>query len=433
VKDESKIKETLEPTVEKQSASQAVEWVPDFQDNYLGTPRGFVYIQNKWKVAEKSGELYCDEQGTKGTQVLQMSPQKDMFPEKCSSREEAKEKHVRSASSDSSGSDTVSHEHKSDTVLAASTCSSDIYSDVRKEHLSVKTIIRNLNSQTEKVADRGSESTNVEINKGGNEINYVKAETERVSNVDFECNANTELKVGSTETEHHEMSGNRILICINDDHSNFNTDTTYHKDHSDDTIVTLRKSQNGSISMCSKHEMFLTETESCQVAVNYESEGLSSSQLHNERGVKEVKEETKDRLYTTNNNTVCSDMFNIVADSSAQQETKTLFNTLCKQNMLISGVTNDVCGRKVDSAGRRFCEDTVPHLNRHSDELNLLLAQLAEITSAPLLPQGAASSLVDIPDGRKPKDETDETSQLGPAQPKSVWGDNLYVIVGRLR
>jgi hypothetical protein len=418
VKEDSKIKETLESMIEKQAAPQAVEWVQEFQDDCLGTPRGFVYVQNKWKAAEKSGEWYCDQQGTKARLLFQKSPQEDMFPEKCSSTEEVKEKHVRSTNSDSSGSDTVRHEHKSGTVLAVSTCSSDIYSDVHKEHPSAKTIIKSLNSQTEKGTDRDSDFSNIEDKKGGNEVNCVKDETEKVNNVELKCNANIELEVGSTETEHYDMSGDRILNYINGDHNHFNTNTTHHKDHSDDTIVTLRKSQSGSVSMCNKHEIFHKEIKNCQIAVNCENEGLSSSQLHNERDMKGVKEETKDKVYTTNNNTVCS---NISTDSSAQQETKTLFNIMYNQNMLTSGITNDVCGRAVDSAETGGCEDTVPRLNRHSDELNVLLAQLAEITSAPLLPQGAATSLVDIPKGRKPKAQTVEPSQLGPTQPKSVW------------
>ncbi|XP_021915035.1 uncharacterized protein LOC110827578 isoform X2 [Zootermopsis nevadensis] len=415
IKEDSKIKETLEPMNEKQSTAQATECVQEFQDEYLGTPRGFVYVQNKWKAAEKSGEQHVDQPGTKGKLLFQKSPQRDTFPEKCSSTE-VKENHVGSEDGDSSGSDIVSHEHECGTEVVASTYSSDIYSDVHKEHVSTKTVINSLNSQNDEVMDRVSDSNNVEDKKGGNAVNCVKDETDKVNNVKLKCNVNIEQKIGSIETKHHDVSGDIIINYSNDDHNKFNINTTHQKYHSDDTVVTLRKSQSGSISMCNKHEMFLKDTKNCEVAVNYESKELPSNELRNER---DRKNGTEDNVFIMNNNTVCSNIFSISTDSSAQQETKTLFNNVYNQNMLKSGITEDVCSRSVDSAETGGCEDAVPRLNRHSDELNLLLAQLAEITSAPLLPQCAATSLVDIPKGRKPKAQTDESSQLDATQPKS--------------
>lgn len=414
VKEESKIKETSEPTINKHSTPQAGEWVQEFQGDYLGTPCGFVYIQNKWKAVEKSCEWHHDQQESKGKLLFQASPQKDMFPKKCINAE-VKEKHVRGASSDNSGSGTVNDEHETGVVLVASTCSSDSYSDVHKEHLSAETIIKSLNSQTEKVTDSVSGSINTSYKEGDNEVNYVEDKTEKVNNVELLHSADTELKMRSMETKHHDTCGDIILNYSNANHNILNKNMMHHKDQSDDKIITPRKFQSGSVSMCNKHEVFLEGNKNCQVAVKCEDEGVSSSQHHNESNMKGVKEETKDKECTINNDTVC-----ISTDSSAQQETKTLFDTVYNQNNVTSRITNDILSRTLQRAEAGVCEDIIPHLNRHSDELNLLLAQLAEITSAPLLPQGSATSLVDIPKSRKPKDQIDEPSQLGPTQPKSV-------------
>jgi hypothetical protein len=421
---EDKIKKAHEPTTEKQSICQASEWDQEFQDAILGTPHGFVYIQKKWKAAEKSGELCHDQQGTKGKTLFPKSSQ-HRFPEKWSNVEEVQEKHMRSACDNSAESDTVSCEQRTVAVCVTDTFSSDIYSDVKKRHSSAKTIIKSFNLQTGKVTEKASDLSNTD-KKVDNELTCIKGKTGEVNDSELKCN-NSEVKVGSTKTEHHDTSGDRTHNYKNNNSKDCDINTTYHKDHPNDTIVTLRKSQSGLVSMCNKYEVLFNETENCGVVVNGENESFYSSQLHSETHTKGVKEETEDRAYAIKNNSVCSDCSNISTDYSAQGRIKTPFNTTCNQNILRSG-TKDLCNRVVDDVEAAGYEDILPRLNRHSDELNLLLAQLAEITSAPLLPQGAATSLVDIPDGKKPKPQTDDSSQLGPTPPESVSSMFLYLL-----
>nr|CAD7427448.1 unnamed protein product [Timema monikensis] len=68
---------------------------------------------------------------------------------------------------------------------------------------------------------------------------------------------------------------------------------------------------------------------------------------------------------------------------------------------------------KYEETGHVEQEQLIPVTKRYSDELNLLLAQLAEITSAPLLSPGVTISLVDFPENRKQRDsELSEFDQL---------------------
>nr|CAD7447758.1 unnamed protein product [Timema bartmani] len=104
---------------------------------------------------------------------------------------------------------------------------------------------------------------------------------------------------------------------------------------------------------------------------------------------------------------------------------------VCASCRLISIKGQDVCKQFVDSTessangakaircikyeetGHVEQAQLIPVTKRYSDELNLLLAQLAEITSAPLLSPGVTISLVDFPENRKQKDsELSEFDQL---------------------
>nr|CAD7258677.1 unnamed protein product [Timema shepardi] len=68
---------------------------------------------------------------------------------------------------------------------------------------------------------------------------------------------------------------------------------------------------------------------------------------------------------------------------------------------------------KYEETGHVEQEQLITVTKRYSDELNLLLAQLAEITSAPLLSPGVTISLVDFPENRKQRDsELSEFDQL---------------------
>jgi hypothetical protein len=410
-------KETIELTIEKQPVPQFGEWDQDFQDQLLGTSRGFVYIQNKWKAAEKSGEWCHDQQGKKEKLLVQKSLQKETFPENSSNTEEMKVIHVGSPSSDSVGCDTVSHEHKTGTAFVANTYSSDIYSDVHKDHISVKKIIQSFNPHTEKVADKPNYLYNIDGKKVDEELNNINDKTGKVqlNNVETKFSGNVKLDIGCTTAEHSDTSGDRILNYSNDSHNNFNINTTNFKDPSDGISVTLRKSQIDSTS--NEHEVPFCDTKNCQVVINGEKDSLSSSQLCSGRDTKEVEDGSKDKACNIKNNSNSIEFCNMSTGSSSQQEIKTLFNNVYNQN---SRMAKDLSHRVAENAGTAGHEGIMPHLNRHSDELNLLLAQLAEITSAPLLPHGAASSLVDIPEGKKPKPQADESSQLGPTQPELV-------------
>nr|CAD7599391.1 unnamed protein product [Timema genevievae] len=104
---------------------------------------------------------------------------------------------------------------------------------------------------------------------------------------------------------------------------------------------------------------------------------------------------------------------------------------VCASCRLISIKGQDVCKQFIDSTepsangakaircikyeetGHVEQEQLIPVTKRYSDELNLLLAQLAEITSAPLLSPGVTISLVDFPENRRQRDsELSEFDQL---------------------
>ncbi|KAJ4445612.1 hypothetical protein ANN_12294, partial [Periplaneta americana] len=348
--EEEAIKESTEPTCEKQSAPQAGEWDQELQDELLGTPRGFVYIQNKWKAAEKSCEQSrSHRRGSKGKSPIQKSPQS---PETCGMREGFKLKHTRSSSSESGGSNIVGQE----------TAVNDLYSDVNKDHPSAKTIIKCFNAQSERISRKESESNEETV---GTESGWAN----KSNNADV-------TQQGSTKPENGD-----ILV-------NHRRDSIHGRGQSDDTVVVLRKSQN--ISQFSKHQVMANETEQFGT-INNESRSESSSSHICCEG--RCSKEYGDKM---NNGSGC---YPSVPEKTA---------------------TKEFADKTVDTSDYEECEDLMPRLNRHSDELNLLLAQLAEITSAPLLPQGAATSLVDLPDGRKPKTQAEQSSSLSPAQPESV-------------
>jgi hypothetical protein len=415
-------KETVDTTTEKQSVSQCAEWDQDIQDELLGTPRGFFHIQNKWKAAEKSGDWCCCQQSNKEKPLFENSTQKGTFPENCRNTEEIRVTGVGSSNGDSVRSDTLSHEHETGTVFVTNTCRSDIYSVVHKDHLTAKNVTQGLNLHTEKDEDKPAYLYNIDDKKAYKELNCVndKSGEVEVNNVEMKCNGNAELNIGSTCTkiEHDGTSDDRILNYSNGSHNNLNIITTNYRDLSDDVTITLRKSEIDSAS--TKDEVFLSGTKNCQVVLSGGNDNQTSINFCSERDNKEVEEESKDKAYNIKNSSIGGEFGNMSTNSSSQQEIKTLFNNVYNKNILTSGMPKDLSYRVAENAGKMGHEEVIPHLNRHSDELNLLLAQLAEITSAPLLPQGAASSLVDIPDEKRPKPHADDSSQIVTIQPELV-------------
>jgi hypothetical protein len=412
-------KETIDMTIEKQP--QCGEWDQDIEDELLGTPRGFVYIQNKWKAAEKSGEWCHDQESNIEKPLSENSTQKETLSVNWRNAEEIKRMGMGSSSSDNVKSDAVSHEHKTGTVFVTDTCRSDIYSVVHKDHLTAKNVTQSFNLHTEHIEDKANYLHNIDV-KAYKELNCVNDKTGQVqvNNVEMKFNGNVELNIGSTCTkrEHDGTSDYRILNYSNGSHSNFNINTTNYKDLSDDVTVNPRKSETDSVS--NKHEVLLSNTKNCQIVVSGENDTHSSIHFCSERDNKEVEEESKNKACNIKNSSISSEFCNMSTNSSSQQEIKTLFNNVYNKNILTSIMPKDLSHRVAGNAGTMGNESVIPHLNRHSDELNLLLAQLAEITSAPLLPQGAASSLVDIPDGKKPKPQADDSSQLATIQPELV-------------
>jgi hypothetical protein len=415
-------KEIVDTITEEQSVSQCGEWDQDIQDELLGTPRGFFHIQNKWKAAEKSGEWCCCQQSNKEKPLFENSTQKETFPENCRNAEEIRVMGMVSSSGDSVRSDTVSHEHQTGTVFDTNTCRSDIYSVVHKDHLTAKKVTQNLNLHTEKVEDKHNYLYNIDDKKAYKELNCVNDKTGevQVNNVEMKFNGNAELNIGGstcTKREDDGTSDHRILNYSKGSHNNFNINTTNYKDLSDDVTVTLRKSEIDSAS--NKDEVLLSDTKNLQVVLSSGNDNQSSINFCSERDNKEVEEQSKDKAYNIKNTSIGSEFCNTSTNSS-QQEIKTLCNNVCNKNILTSRIPKDLSRRVAENAGMMGHEEVISHLNRHSDELNLLLAQLAEITSAPLLPQGAASSLVDIPDGRKPQPQADDPNQLVTVQPDLV-------------
>jgi hypothetical protein len=417
-KKEDKNIESPEPTFEKQSTPQLSECDQEFQDELLGTHHGFVYVQNKWKAAEKSNERFHDQQGNKGKSSFQRSPQKEILPGKCSNTEEVEVKHVRITSSDHTRSDILGHEHKADSVLVANTGSLDICSDVYREHLSAKIMTKDFNLQTEKLTAKDGDLSDTYSHMVDNELSCENGERPEVpkNSAELEFNGNLKVKVGCTKTKHSDTCDDRIVNNIKGNLRTFDSNTTHHEDFSEDISVTLRKSQTHTMSVCNRSEILSNETE--------KNESFSSSLCHNATDSKELKEETKEKAHITINDCVCSDS-SISTDSLVSEEIKTLCNTACNQKILLNGMAKDFSDRALDTTETAGYKDTTPHLHRHSDELNLLLAQLAEITSAPLLPHGVASSLVDIPEARKPKPEANEPSLLGSTQQESVQKELL--------
>jgi hypothetical protein len=411
-------KETTDPNIEEESVPQFDEWDQDFQDEILGTPRGFVYVQNKWKAVEKSGEWCQDQQGNKEKPLLEKSLHKETFSTN-SNNAENKIMHVGMSSSDSVMSDTVRHEDKAGTVFIADTCSSDIYSVAHKDRLPAKNVSLSFDEQSEKVEEKANYLCDIADEKVYKELNCIndKAGKVEMNNVNIKFNDNVKHNIRST-TEHDDTFGDRILNYSSGSHNNSNINATNNKHLSDDIPLTLRESETDSPS--NKHEVLPRDTMNCQVMAGVENDSLSSSQLCSERDVKEVKEESIDKAYNIKNSSISSEFCDMPTNSSSQQKINTLFNNVYNKNIQTSRMAKDLSHRVADHAETVNHKEISPHLNRHSDELNILLAQLAEITSAPLLPQGTASSLVDIPDDKKPKTKDDESFQLGPTQPELV-------------
>lgn len=332
----------VEDSSKKQAEEKTEKWNEDIQDDLLGTPLGFAYIQNKWKAAEKSGELT-----SKGkVSPVQKSPGKNRSLERSS--EECRRKHTRSSSNSSVGKSSI-NSIKSDYSDAEQNCStSEVYTEIQR--MSAKSIIKNFNSQSNrKVETTIHPHRNIDQSKCDSVFFKVKSnENLKVSNVN-------EVICESVRSDNH--------VECNNDFQNI--------DSAIDTTVTLRRSQD---LVCQKTEL---------------NHSPPSSQ---------------------DSSTFMKGEFRSRSDSSTQT------SQISHNGSLGHGNAKEVCGNGIDD-GEEY--DIMPRLNRHSDELNILLAQLAEITSAPLLPQGVATSLSDIPDGRKSKLETEkppEPSQLQPEQ-----------------
>jgi hypothetical protein len=426
-KKEDKNEESPESTFETQSASPLSELDQEFQDELLGTPRGFVYVQNKWRTAEKSTERFHDQQGQKGKSSFQKSLQKEFLPGKCKNTAEVEVKHVRTTSNDHTRSDISGYEHKTDSVLVVNVGSSDICSDVYKEHSSVNIVTKGFNSQTEKLRAKDNDLNDPYSQMADNEVSCEKGEVPKVpkNNIELQSNGNLKVKVGCTKTEHSDTCDDRIVNNINGDHKNFDLNVTRHEDFLDDISVTLRKSQTDTISVCNRSEIICNETKKCLVLVSGENENFSSSPCHTAGVSTDLKEETKDEAHITVKDSVCSDSSSISTDSLVPEEIKTLCSTACSQKILLNGTAKNFSDRALDTTETAGYKNTTPHLHRHSDELNILLAQLAEITSAPLMPHGVASSLVDIPEARNPKPEATEPLQLDSTQQESVQKELL--------
>nr|CAD7571012.1 unnamed protein product [Timema californicum] len=97
---------------------------------------------------------------------------------------------------------------------------------------------------------------------------------------------------------------------------------------------------------------------------------------------------------------------------SKTQETKECDKPSINKNIVEKNHVFEI-GNKIDVNNGHEDEEVQLLTKRYSDELNLLLAQLAEITSAPLLSPGVTISLVDFPENRKQRDsELSEFDQL---------------------
>ena len=428
-KKEDKNEDSPGSAFEKQSAPPMSEWNQEFQDELLGTQRGFAYVQNKWKTAEKSSERFHDQQGNKGKSSFQKSPEEKFLPGKCSNTAEVEVQHVRITSNDHAWSDILGYEHKADSVLVVNIGSSDICSDDYKEDLSANIVTKDFISQTEKLTAKDDNLSDTYSQMADNELSCEKWEGTKVPKNDTELqfNSNLIVKVECTKTEHSDTCDDRIVNNINGVHKNFDFNTTHHEDFSDNISITLRKSQTDTISMCNRSEILHKEDKKCLVLVGGENEKFSSSLCHSVGDSTELKEETKDKAHSTINDCFCSDSSSISSDSLVPEEIKTLCHTACSQNMLLNGngIAKNFSDRALDTRETAGYKDTTPHLHRHSDELNILLAQLAEITSAPLMPHGVASSLCDIPEARNPKPEANEPLQLDSTQQESVQKELL--------
>jgi len=426
-KKEDKNEESPGSTFEKQSAAPLSKGDQEFRDELLGTPCGFVYVQNKWKTAEKSSERFHDQQGNKGNSSLQKSPQEEFLPGKCSNTAELEVKHGRITSNDHAKSDILGYQRKADSVFVVNIGSSDICSDVSKEDLSANIITKDFNSQTEKLIAKDDNLSDTYSQMADNKLSYEKREGPKVpkNDIELQYNGNLTVKVGCTKTEHSDTNDDRIVNNMNGVHKILDLNTTHHEDFSDDISLTLRKSQTDTISVCNRSEILCNETTKCRVLVDGENENSSSSLCRNAGDSTEMKEETKDKAHITINDCVCSDSSSISTDSLVPEEIKTLCHTACSQKILLNEMVKNFSDRAIDTTETAGNKDTTLHLHRHSDELNILLAQLAEITSAPLMPHGVASSLVDIPEARNPKPEANEPLQLDSTQQESVQKELL--------
>ena len=320
----------------KQSEAKIGEWDEDIQDDLLGTPLGFAYIQNKWKAAERSGEL-----NSKG----KVSPGKNRSLD--SSSEEYKGKHTRNSSSSSVGKSSI----KSDFSDAEQNCStSEVYTEIQR--LRAKSIIKNINSQSNKNVE-----TNGPLNKITNE-HKSDSEFSKVKNDDI----NKISKISEVRSE--SVRTDTCVKCNNVESSDFPIESA----------VTLRRPQ-----------------EHYQKTELNHNQSLSSS--HDSS--KDLRGEFRSR-----------------SDSSTQTS----------QISFPDSLNHEYTGDGME--GEDY--DLMPRLNRHSDELNILLAQLAEITSAPLLPQNVATSLSDIPESRKSKLQIEKSPEASQSQPEQVCFSPIF-------
>ncbi|PSN32748.1 hypothetical protein C0J52_19691 [Blattella germanica] len=306
-------------------SSETEKYDQEIEDELLGTPRGFLYIQNKWKAVERSSEQNC-----KVKSPLQKTPIKN----RTSDIGECKIKHTRSPSGGSVGKNSIKSNSSDSDRKSITGSNNEIYTDVNK--LSAKTIIKSINSQN---AQRdGSSRKNSEM-----------------------CDSDP-LKVSNS----HEIKLDSVKSEENSDYQSIDGSVT------DDSLVTLRRSFVDP-SFMNSHDIHFSKTE-INLQIHPSSQTFSED-YRNRPGVSEK----------------------LICNSSSYQ---------------LQPGTKETCSNGVKEEEY----DIMPRLNRHSDELNLLLAQLAEITSAPLLPQTAATSLVDLPEGRKSKLQPQKTAQ--PSQPQ---------------
>ncbi|XP_066995752.2 uncharacterized protein [Anabrus simplex] len=308
-------------------------WSQEMQDELLGTPQGYSYLQNKWKAAEGSVEWHRELR-----QVAFPVNTRNQGPKLLNTNDSEHVVHHDHSDGNVFKTESSFRNNEEDSVRVDS---AEIYSKIDKKLGEIT------NNSTQEKNEVGSKEFCEQGVKNVKQTEQKSSEVCVVENMNYIpcCNLN---------------SNNITLLTLQ-------VETSQDEHFQKDSLMT---------SLCTQAE---SELDDSIISINPSVSKRTNSELDHEN----IIVLSKDQNY-----------FGGMKDGNVHSECE------CDNKITSDEIPSIKKMETESNPGIVLREGTKEVTNRYSDELNLLLAQLAEITSAPLLSPGATKSLIDFPESK---------------------------------